>query len=135
MLAPIAEKAIGAAGLSDRITVASGDFFAEPLPQADVIIMSSILHDWNLERKEQLIAAAYNALPEGGAFIVIENLIDDARRENAFGLMSSLNMLIENGDAFDYTGRDFAVWCRKAGFGDIEILPLTGPTSAAIAHK
>ena len=66
--------------------------------------MGLILHDWNLERKMHLIKAAYDALPEGGAFIAIENLIDDARRENAFGLMMSLNMLIEFGDAFDFTG-------------------------------
>ncbi len=135
VVAPIAESSIAAAGLSDRISVAAGDFFADPLPRADVITMGLILHDWNLDRKKQLIAAAYDALPDGGAYIVIENLIDDARRENAFGLMMSLNMLIEFGDAFDFTGADFAGWCREAGFRDIEILPLTGPASAGIAYK
>ena len=135
VVAPIAEKSIAAAGLSDRVTVASGDFFADPLPQADVITMGLILHDWNLDRKLQLIRAAYEALPEGGAFVIIENLIDDARRENAFGLMMSLNMLIEFGDAFDFTGGDFAGWCREAGFREVEILPLTGPASAGIAYK
>jgi predicted O-methyltransferase YrrM len=135
VVAPIAEKSIAAAGLSDRVAVASGDFFADPLPSADVITMGMILHDWNLDRKMQLIRSAYEALPEGGAFIVIENLIDDARRENAFGLMMSLNMLIEFGDAFDFTGSDFAGWCREAGFREVEILPLTGPASAGIAYK
>jgi hypothetical protein len=134
-VAPIAEKAIAAAGLSDRVSVAAGDFFADPLPQADVITMGLILHDWNLERKLLLIRAAYDALPVGGALIVIENLIDDARRENAFGLMMSLNMLIEFGDAFDYTGADFAGWCTDVGFREVEILPLTGPASAGIAYK
>jgi predicted O-methyltransferase YrrM len=135
VVVPIAEKAIAAAGLTDRVTAVSGDFFADPLPQADVITMGLILHDWNLDRKMDLIRAAYEALPEGGAFIIIENLIDDARRENAFGLMMSLNMLIEFGDAFDFTGSDFAGWCREAGFKDVEILPLTGPGSAGIAYK
>ena len=135
LVAPIAERAIAAAGLSDRVSVASGDFFADPLPKADVITMGLILHDWNLDGKLHLIGAAYDALPEGGAFIVIENLIDDARRENAFGLMMSLNMLIEFGDAFDYTGSDFAGWCKDAGFKDTEVLPLVGPASAGIAYK
>lgn len=135
VVVPIAERAIAAAGLTDRVTAASGDFFADPLPSADVITMGLILHDWNLEGKRHLIESAYEALPEGGAFIVIENLIDDARRENAFGLMMSLNMLIEFGDAFDYTGSDFAGWCTEAGFREIEILPLTGPASAGIAYK
>ena len=89
--------------------------------------MGMILHDWNLERKMHLIQAAYDALPDGGAFIVVENLIDDARRENAFGLLMSLNMLIEFGDAFDFTGADFDGWCREVGFSDTEVVPLAGP--------
>jgi SAM-dependent methyltransferase len=135
IVAPIAEKAIAAAGLTERVAVASGDFFADPLPRADVITMGLILHDWNLDRKMQLIRSAYDALPEGGAFIIIENIIDDARRENAFGLMMSLNMLIEFGDAFDFTGSDFAGWCREVGFREVEIMPLTGPSSAGVAYK
>ncbi|MEO6207271.1 MAG: methyltransferase [Candidatus Limnocylindrales bacterium] len=132
---PIADRSIEQAGLSDRITALAGDFFADPLPKADVITMGLILHDWNLERKLQLIRAAYDALPRGGAFIAIENLIDDERRENVFGLMMSLNMLIEFGDAFDYTGADFRGWCTDVGFRSVEILPLAGPASAGIAYK
>ncbi len=134
-VAPICERSVAAAGLSDRVWAAVGDFHTDPLPSADVITMGLILHDWNLEGKMHLIRSAYEALPEGGAFIVIENLIDDARRENAFGLMMSLNMLIEFGDAFDYTGADFAGWCKAVGFREVEIMPLTGPASAGIAYK
>ena len=132
---PIAKRTIEAAGLGERVTTAAGDFFADPLPQADVITMGMILHDWNLERKMQLIKSAYDALPDGGALIVIENIIDDARRENAFGLLMSLNMLIEFGDAFDFTGADFAGWCTEVGFKRVDKVPLAGPTSAAIAYK
>jgi predicted O-methyltransferase YrrM len=132
---PIAKRTIEAAGLSERVTALGGDFFADPLPRADVITMGLILHDWNLERKMHLIKAAYDALPEGGAFIVVENLIDNARRENAFGLLMSLNMLIEFGDAFDYTGADFAGWCKEVGFKEAEVVPLAGPASAGIAYK
>src|SRR5438477_7689711 len=98
-VAPIAQKHIAAAGLSDRIGTAAGDFFQDPLPKADVITMGMILHDWNLERKMKLIRAVYDALPSGGAFVAVEALIDNARRENVFGLLMSLNMLIEFGDA------------------------------------
>ena len=132
---PIAEKAIAAAGLAHRVNTASGDFFADPLPRADVITMSHILHNWNLERKKDLIRSAYGALPDGGAFIINENLIDDARRENVFGLTLSLTMLIEFGNAFDFTANDFAGWCQQAGFRKVEILPLGGPASAGIAFK
>jgi hypothetical protein len=107
----------------------------DDLPKADVVVMGNILHDWNLEKKKILIQKAYDALPEGGAYIVIENLIDDARRENAFGLLMSLNMLIELGDGFDYTGADFRQWCSEVGFKRFELIPLTGPSSAGIAYK
>ena len=132
---PIAQRTIEAAGMSDRIQTAAGDFFADPLPQADVITMGLILHDWNLERKLHLIRAAYDSLPDGGVLIAIENIIDDARRENTFGLMMSLNMLIEFGDAFDFTGADFDGWCREVGFKETRVEALVGPTSAAIAYK
>lgn len=134
-VAPLAQKQIDAAGIADRITVISGDFFTDELPKADVITMGNILHDWNLEKKKILIQKAYDALPAGGAFIVVENLIDDARRENAFGLLMSLNMLIEFGDGFDYTGADFRDWCSEIGFTRFDIIPLAGPTSAAVAYK
>lgn len=132
---PIARKHIEAAGLSDRIATAHGDFFADPLPKADVITMGMILHDWNLEKKMHLIRAAYDALPEGGAFVAIEAIIDDARRENTMGLLMSLNMLIEFGDAFDYSAADFRGWCAEVGFTRFDVIHLAGPSSAVIAYK
>lgn len=132
---PIAQKHIALAGLDRRVTTASGDFFKDPLPKADVITMGMILHDWNLEKKMHLIRAAYDALPPGGALVAIETLIDDARRENVQGLLMSLNMLIEFGDAFDYTGADFRRWCEEVGFKRFEVIHLAGPSSAAIAYK
>ena len=132
---PIARKHIAAAGLNGRVTTAAGDFFQNPLPKADVITMGMILHDWNLEKKMHLIRAAYDALPPGGALVAIEALIDDARRENVQGLLMSLNMLIEFGDAFDYSGADFRQWCSEAGFQRFEVIHLAGPSSAAVAYK
>jgi hypothetical protein len=134
-VAPLAQKQIKAAGMDERIKTVAGDFFEQEFPKADVVTMGNILHDWNLEKKKVLIRKAYAALPDGGAFIAVENLIDDARRENAFGLLMSLNMLIEFGDAFDYTGADFREWCGEAGFKRFEFINLAGPTSAAIAYK
>ena len=134
-VSPHARKHVKTAGMADRIKVVEGDFFKDEFPQADVITMGNILHDWNLEKKKILIHKAFKALPLEGVFIAIENVIDDARRENAFGLLMSLNMLIEFGDGFDYTGADFREWCREAGFKRCEILNLAGPASAAIAHK
>ena len=135
VVAPIAQRNIDAAGLSDRIKTAEGDFFTNALPKADLITMGMILHDWNLEKKMHLVRSVYDALPPGETFAVIENLIDDPRRENVFGLLMSLNMLLEFGDAFDFTGADFDGWCREVGFQRTEVLHLAGPASAGIAYK
>ena len=132
---PIAARHIQERGMAERVRSGVIDFFRDEFPKADVITMGMILHDWNLETKKQLIAKAYRALPKGGALVAIENIIDDERRQNAFGLLMSLNMLIEFGEAFDFTGADFAGWCREAGFSRCEVLPLAGPASAAIAYK
>jgi O-methyltransferase/methyltransferase family protein len=131
----IAARKIAAAGLTGRVTARPLDFFTEPLPTADVITMGLVLHDWDLDKKRHLIGKAYDALPAGGALVAVEHLIDDARRENAFALMMSLNMLIEFGDAFDFSAADFSGWCREAGFRRMEVLPLAGPASAAVAYK
>jgi ubiquinone/menaquinone biosynthesis C-methylase UbiE len=131
----IAQRKLTEEGFGDRVRAVAGDFLADPLPAADVITMGQILHDWNLDHKQRLIAKAYQALPEGGAFIVIETLIDDARRKNTEGLMMSLNMLIEFGDAFDYSAAEFRRWCSAAGFRSFDLIPLAAGSSAAIAYK
>jgi hypothetical protein len=113
----------------------AGSFFTDPLPKADVIIMGHILHDWNLEEKRMLLAKAHAALDKGGALIVYEALIDDERRENAFGLLMSLNMLIETPGGFDYTGADCQGWMREAGFSQTRVTHLVGPDSMVVAVK
>jgi len=132
---PIAQRRIAERGLSARVEAGVVDFFKDELPKADLITMGMILHDWNLETKKMLIAKAWRALPAGGAFVAIEHLIDDERRVNVTGLMLSLTMLIEFGDAFDYTGADFSSWCREAGFSRTEVILLTPAASAAVAWK
>lgn len=131
----VATELVERMGLADRIAIAEGDFFKEPLPSADVITMGNILHDWGTDDKRMLIKKAYDALPEGGSLVVIENIIDDDRSVNAFGLLMSLNMLIETEAGYDFSGADFAKLAKEAGFGETRVMPLMGPASAAIAIK
>ena len=131
----IANTTIQQFQLGDRVKAASGDFFANAFPKGDVIVMGNILHDWSEENKLALMKKAYEALPGGGAFVAIENIIDDERKQNVFGMMMSLNMLIETGEGFDYTFADFNNWAKTVGFKSTSLLPLTGPSSAAIAYK
>lgn len=132
---PIANETIQQFKLEDRVVAKDGDFFKDQFPKADIITMGNILHDWDEETKIMLLKKGYDALPKGGALIAIEGIIDEGRNKNAFGLMMSLNMLIETGTGFDYTLTDFNTWATQIGFKSTALLPLAGPTSAAIAYK
>ena len=132
---PIAKENIQNMGLKDMVKITSGDFFTDNFPKSDVITMGNILHDWGTKDKKMLIKKAYDALPKGGAFVVIENIIDNNRSKNAFGLLMSLNMLIETTEGYDFSFSDFDDMVKEAGFKSTALMPLTGPTSAAIALK
>jgi O-methyltransferase domain/Dimerisation domain len=132
---PIFEEYAAANGVGDRVKFAAVDFFTNPLPKADVVMMGHILHDWDLAQKKELVRKAYEALPDGGAFIAYDAVIDDDRRQNAFGLMMSLNMLIETPGGFDYTGADCIGWMNEAGFTDARVEHLVGPDSMVIGIK
>jgi len=134
-VATVFEEYAAANGVADRLTFAPLDFFQQDLPKADVVMMGHILHDWDLPTKKMLVRKAYAALPPGGAFIVYEAIIDDDRSKNAFGLMMSLNMLIETPGGFDYTGADCAGWMKEAGFTSTRIEPLVGPDSMVIGIR
>ncbi|HEY7444758.1 MAG TPA: methyltransferase [Vicinamibacterales bacterium] len=133
---PLAEDRIRHANVQDRVKAENIDLDkAASFPAADVITMGNILHGFNDASKQQVIRKVYAAVNPGGVFIAIENIIDNERRKNTLGLMMSLNMLIENGDGFDYSRQDFETWAKAAGFRRIDVISLAGPTSAAIAYK
>ena len=134
-VSPVATETINNMSLGDKIIIQSGDFFKEDFPKADIITMGNILHDWGTQDKKMLIKKAYDALPQGGALVVLENIIDDDRSKNAFGLMMSLNMLIETPEGYDFSLADFDRWAKEIGYRETSTMPLTGPSSAVIATK
>jgi len=134
-VAPIFEEYASTNGVANRLTFKPGDFFKQDIPKADVVLMGHILHDWDLPTKKMLIKKAYDALRVGGAFIVYEAIIDDDRSKNAFGLMMSLNMLIETPGGFDYSGSDCSSWMKEAGFSTTRVEHLVGPDSMVVAIK
>jgi hypothetical protein len=129
---PVFDEYVSGFGLDSRLKFVGGDFFRVPLPEAEVLLMVQILHDWDLERKQMLLAKARRALPPGGALIVVDAIIDPERRRNAFALLMSLNMLIETSGGFDYTAADLSGWMKSAGFRSVRTRALGGPYSMAI---
>jgi hypothetical protein len=129
------DKYVDEHGLSRRLRFYSGDFFEDQLPSADVLVMGRVLHNWNLGTKKKLLQKAYDALPAGGALIVYERLIDDARRINATGLLDSLNMLVMTEGGFGFTGADCIGWMRETGFRDMRVEHLTNEQSMVMGEK
>ncbi len=134
-VAPIFEDYVATNNLSSRVSFYAGSFFGDPLPKADVVMMGHILHDWSLEEKKLLIRKAFEAIPSSGALIVYESIIDDDRSENLFGLLMSLNMLIETPAGFDYTAADCIGWMKEAGFRETRKEHLLGPDSMVVGVK
>jgi hypothetical protein len=132
---PVFNDYVASFGLQNRLRFHAGSFFTDPLPSADVLVMGHILHDWPLDEKRRLIAKAHQALSAGGALLIYESLIDDDRRRNTFGLLMSLNMLIETPGGFDYTGADCSAWLREAGFKETRVERLLGPDSMVVGVK
>jgi len=132
---PAFDEYIRQQNLSDRVKFVPGNFFNDHFPKADVVTMGHILHDWGLEEKKMLLRKAYKALPAGGAVIVYDAIIDDDRSQNVFGLLMSLNMLIETKAGFDYTAADCAKWMEEVGFKQTRAEHLVGPDSMVIGIK
>jgi hypothetical protein len=129
------EEYVGQHGLTDRLRFQAGDFFQDPLPAADVLVMGRVLHNWDLAAKKTLLKKAYEALPVSGALIVYERLIDDERRRSTSGLIASLNMLVMTPSGFDFTGADCIGWMKEVGFKDCQVIPLTSILSMVTGTK
>jgi len=132
---PIFNRYVKERGLDGSISFQTGNFFEDDLPETDVIIFGRVLHDWSLEQRRLLLEKAFKALADGGAVIVYDCIIDDDRRHNTFGLLSSLTMLIETPGGSDYTGRECVEWMRAAGFRSMKTEPLAGAESMVCGFK
>ncbi|WP_433859336.1 methyltransferase [Streptomyces kronopolitis] len=133
--APVFEEYVAENGLEERLRFVGGDFFTQDFPKADAFTFGHILHNWNLEKKKLLLKKAWRALPQGGAVIVYDSLIDDDRSENAFALLMSLSMRAVTDGGSGYTAAECMSWMKEAGFSGIRTEHLTGPDSIVVGIK
>ncbi|HSH23117.1 MAG TPA: methyltransferase [Acidimicrobiales bacterium] len=132
---PIFEEYVASFGLSHRLRFFPGDFLADPLPPADVVVLGNVLCDLDLPAKRALLAKAHAAVPVEGALIVYESIIDNERRNNASALLTSLAMVVQKAGAFGFTGAECRAWMHEAGFAETWVEPLDGPRSMVVGHK
>jgi acetylserotonin O-methyltransferase len=131
---PVAREWIASSEVADRVAVAGGDFFKDPLPEADLFALGRILHDWGEEKIRQLLRKVYERLPAGGALLVAEKLLDDDRSGPPWALVQSLNMLVCT-EGKERTLPEYEVLLREAGFSRVEGRRTDSPLDAMLAVK
>ena len=131
---PLARELVAASGVGDRVACQSGDFFADPLPEADLFAVGRILHDWSEEKILRLLRAIHGRLPAGGALLVAEKLLDDDRAGPPWAVLQSLNMLVCT-EGKERTLAEYEALLRTAGFGRIEGRRTATPLDAVLAVR
>jgi acetylserotonin N-methyltransferase len=131
---PLAREIIGASPVADRITFAGGDFFADPLPEGDLIAVGRILHDWTEAKILKLLARIYKRLPAGGALLIAEKLLDEDKRGPRWAQMQSLNMLTCT-EGKERTLSEYEALLKKTGFTEVSGCRTNSPLDAVLASK
>jgi hypothetical protein len=122
---PFATEAIRERGLHERCAVVAGDFFANPLPPADLFLLKLILHDWNDDAGLAILRNCRRAISAGGRILVVEQLID-AIGTPGFTPLLDLNMLVLF-DGRERTLDEFKALFTAAGFRFASATPTSTP--------
>ena len=131
----VTREVIDGASLSDRIDTVGGDFFADPFPQADLFALGRILHDWTRAKIDLLLKKIYETLPEGGAILIAEKLLDESGVKPLWTLLQSLNMLVVT-EGKERRLSEYKEILETAGFRDVQGIVLEhSPLDAIIARK
>jgi acetylserotonin O-methyltransferase len=131
---PLARRIAGASPVHDRIEFVGGDFFADPLPEGDLIAVGRILHDWSEPKIDKLLSRIYERLPSGGAVLIAEKLLDDDKKGPRWAQMQSLNMLTCT-EGKERTLGEYEILLKKAGFREVSACRTNSPLDATLGVK
>lgn len=131
---PLAREIVAASPVAERIAVAAGDFFSDPLPPADLYALGRIVHDWSPDKIDRLLRRIYAALPTGGGLLIAEKLLDDDKSGPTWALMQSLNMLTCT-EGKERTPVEYEVLLQRAGFREVIARRTAAPLDAILAIK
>jgi acetylserotonin N-methyltransferase len=134
VVVPVAREMIATTEVGDRVDVIAGDFFTDPLPEADLYAVGRILHDWSEDKIHKLLHKVYERLPKGGALLVCEKLLDDDKTGPRWAVLQSLNMLVCT-EGKERTLAEYESLLHAAGFGRVEGRLTNSPLDAVLAMK
>ncbi|GAB3153506.1 methyltransferase [Microbispora hainanensis] len=121
--------------LTGKVTFHPGNFFEDPMPSAQALVMSHVLHDWGVDERRLLVGAAHRALPPGGVLLICDPMIDDDRRGPAGALLTSLNMLMVTPHGSEYTVGECRSWLTEAEFTDIGSSSIGAHNTLVVARR
>ncbi|MER5256813.1 methyltransferase [Streptomyces sp. NPDC002855] len=124
------------AGAGDKVAFQGGDFFEEPLPETDVVIMGRILHNWSEDERLRLLRRAFDALRPGGTLLVFDQLTDESRQHSRESSLASLDQLLFSESGSEYTFGELSGWLGACGFRAPSVQLMDGgPEMLALAVK
>ena len=111
----VAREMAEAYGVADRLDLVPGDMFADPVPAgADAILLSNILHDWDVPECRALLGRCADALPAGGRLLIHDVFLDDdLGGPLPVALYSAALFTLTEGRA--YSAGEYRGWLREAG--------------------
>ena len=131
---PLAREVVAASDVANRVDVAGGDFFADPLPPADLYALGRVLHDWTEAKIALLLARIHAALPAGGGLLIAEKLLVPDKSGPLWAQMQDLNMLACT-EGRERTAAEYESLLRAAGFSRVEARTTDSPLDAVLAVK
>lgn len=130
----LAQENIGVSSVADRIEMVAGDFFADPLPEADIFALGRIVHDWSEEKIMKLLSKLHERLPENGALLLAEKLLLDDKRGPRWAQMQNLNMLVCT-EGKERTLAEYEALLKRVGFSDVQGKRTASHLDAILAVK
>lgn len=130
----LAREIVAASPVGERIEIAAGDFFVDPLPEADLFALGRIVHDWSEDKIAGLLARLHDRLPANGAVLIAEKLLLAERSGPRWALMQDLNMLVCT-EGRERTLAEYEDLLLRAGFSGVEGRITGGHLDAVLAIK
>jgi acetylserotonin N-methyltransferase len=131
---PLAKEMVAKTPVADRVNMQGGNFFDDPMPEADLYAVGRILHDWSEDKIMQLLAKVYQRLSSGGALLIAEKLLDPDRTGPMWAHMQSINMLVCT-EGKERTLAEYEALLKKAGFTEVRGQQTSSPLDAVLAVK
>ncbi len=133
---PLSKTYVAEANLTGRVSFVEGDMINDELGEGyDIVWISAICHMWGEDENQELINRVYKSLNPGGRIIIQDFVLEDHKTAPRFGAVFALNMLVNTEAGSSYSNNEYQSWMKKAGFQEVTLKPLPGPTDLVIGVK